>query len=217
MEELIFFGVIIAFTILDSVARTRKAKLAAEAENLAPSVTREPEAWEESIHDRDVPIFDPGPEFSDEQASHVEEPPPRYGSQPDESESVRAESEPFSRGPSSEMLLPRDLLGEFAGLVGGLEDTPAKPVAPPPPPPPPTPEPRPEHRVHLAHADYGTDPSERAPSEQDGLDPLAEHLSADASWVRRQLRSRGIHALRQAVVMQEVLGPPAALVRTDRF
>jgi hypothetical protein len=209
MAELIFFGVIIVFTILDSVARTRKAKLAAEAENLDPSVTREPEAWEESIHDRDVPIFDPGPDFSDEQASHVEEPPPRYGSQPDESESVRAESEPFSRGPSS--LLPKDLLEELAGLVGGLEDAPAAPAAPP------TPEPRPEHRVHLAHADYGTDPSERAPSEQDGLDPLAEHLSADASWVRRQLRSRGIHALRQAVVMQEVLGPPAALVRTDRF
>jgi len=215
MAELIFFGVIIAFTILDSVARTRKAKMAAEAERLGPSVTQEPEAWEESIHDRDVPIFDPGPEFSDEQASHVEEPPPRYGSQPDESESARAESEPFSRGLSSH--LPKDLLEELAGLVGGLEDAPAAPAAPPPPTPEPRPEPRPEHRVHLAHADYGTDPSERAPSEQDGLDPLAEHLSADASWVRRQLRSRGIHALRQAVVMQEVLGPPAALVRTDRF
>ena len=79
-------------------------------------------------------------------------------------------------------------------------------------------EPRPyqEHRAHRAHDDYGTDPSERAPSEQDGLDPLARHLGADAAAVRARLRSRDTSALRQAIILQEVLGPPAVL-RKDRF
>jgi hypothetical protein len=75
---------------------------------------------------------------------------------------------------------------------------------------------RPEHRVHLSHEGYGTDPSERAPSEQDGLDPLAAHLGEDAAAVRTRLLSHDASALRQAIVLQEVLGPPAAL-QGDRF
>jgi hypothetical protein len=65
--------------------------------------------------------------------------------------------------------------------------------------------------VHLAHAGYGTDPSSRAPSEQDGLDPLARRLSADQAAVREQLRRRGHHGLRQAVILQDILGPPASM------
>ena len=68
-----------------------------------------------------------------------------------------------------------------------------------------------QHQVHRAHRGYGTDPSTRAPSEQDGLDPLAEVLSQDAATIRRQLMSHRAHALRQAVILQEVLGPPVAL------
>ena len=65
--------------------------------------------------------------------------------------------------------------------------------------------------MHLAHAGYGTDPSERAPSEQDGLDPLARTLSSDARAIRVQLLSDSASALRQAIILQEVLGPPKAM------
>ena len=67
------------------------------------------------------------------------------------------------------------------------------------------------HRVHLAHAEYGTDPSERSRSEQDGLDPLARTLSADAKAIRGQLLSNSASALRRAIILQEVLGPPKAM------
>jgi hypothetical protein len=72
------------------------------------------------------------------------------------------------------------------------------------------------HIVHRAHKGYGTDPSSRRPSEQDGLDPLATRTSADALAVRAQLRRQGAHALRQAVIFHEILGPPVA-IRPDRF
>jgi hypothetical protein len=72
------------------------------------------------------------------------------------------------------------------------------------------------HAVHLSHAGYGTDPSQRVVSAQDGLDPLARAPNADAAAVRQQLRRRGAHALRQALILHEVLGPPAA-GRPDRF
>ena len=64
------------------------------------------------------------------------------------------------------------------------------------------------HAVHLSHVGYGSDPSERARSTQDGLDPLARTLSADAAAVRQQLRGQGTHGLRQALILREVLGPP---------
>ena len=67
------------------------------------------------------------------------------------------------------------------------------------------------HEIHLAHAGYGTDPSERAKSEQDGLDPLAERLSENAAAIRMQLLSHSRGALRQAVILQEVLGKPVSL------
>ena len=67
------------------------------------------------------------------------------------------------------------------------------------------------HRVHRAHAEYGTDPPERSRSEQDGLDPLARTLSADAKAIRGQLLSNSASALRRAIILQEVLGPPKAM------
>jgi hypothetical protein len=72
------------------------------------------------------------------------------------------------------------------------------------------------HSVHQSHAGFGTDPSARARSEQDGLDPLERRLSADASAVHQQLRTGGRHALRQAFILHEVLGPPVAM-RPDRY
>jgi hypothetical protein len=72
------------------------------------------------------------------------------------------------------------------------------------------------HRIHEAHAGYGTDPSERPPSPHDRIDPFARTLSADAAAVHRQLQGHDRHALRQAMILQEVLGPPVAL-RPDPF
>ena len=72
------------------------------------------------------------------------------------------------------------------------------------------PAPKQEHVVHRSHAGYGTDPSSRAPSEQDGLDPLAEHISADVGAAHKLFLSRDPHALRRAIILQEILGRPAA-------
>ena len=65
--------------------------------------------------------------------------------------------------------------------------------------------------MHLAHSEYGTDPSERSKSEQDGMDPLREFLSEDAKAVRAQLMSQSDSALRQAIILREVRGPPVTL------
>jgi hypothetical protein len=70
---------------------------------------------------------------------------------------------------------------------------------------------RPQHRIHAAHAGYGTDPSSRPKSFHDTLDPLAENLSADAKAVRDQLRSSDTSALRQAFILREVLGEPLGM------
>ena len=76
------------------------------------------------------------------------------------------------------------------------------------------PAPRPErvaeHAIHLAHAGYGTDPSERGLSEQDRLYALRERLGPDAAAARALLHGSTSN-LRQAVILHEVLGPPASL------
>jgi hypothetical protein len=72
------------------------------------------------------------------------------------------------------------------------------------------------HSIHRSHEGFGTDPSERAPSEQGKIDPFARTLSADAAAVHRQLQGHDPHALRQAMILQEILGPPVAL-RPDPF
>jgi len=67
------------------------------------------------------------------------------------------------------------------------------------------------HAVHRAHEGFGTDPSERAPSAQDRLDPLQRVLNPDAAAARKQLMARDRSSLRQAVIIQEILSPPVAL------
>lgn len=206
MEELIFFAVIIFFSIVESIARTRKAKRGGGTPTEdVPGSSRTTE-FEFEPPEPDLPTYDAEPSYDD-------------------------------RVPSSQTMLPGELLEELAGLAGRLEKSEARtldlPNQSPPLPertststtvsvrPRSTVSKRPsasdgQHRVHLAHVGYGTDPSTRARSEQDGLDPLAEYLSSDAKAIRKQLRSHEKHALRQAVVLQEVLGPPASLKR-DRF
>jgi hypothetical protein len=232
METLIIFAAIIIFSIVESMARSRKAREDAGQEPPLPS----PE------------------ELGSLPGREDDSPTGAVARSYEHAESLRSSSVS-----SQHTMAPGELLAELTRLAGRAEESGARSVglpgySPPLSKPEPEPEPEPEAEVersrnrparrrptarpptirtprtrtpvsverlpgqgiHGGHAEYGTDPSERAPSEQDGLDPLAGELSRDAVTVRRQLLNRGTHALRQAVVLQEVLGPPAA-IRRDRF
>lgn len=248
MEELLFFAVIIFFSIIESVARSRKAKKGGGSADSPPDL---PSPREREVEERfewaqkpvdELPTYDEEPSY-DERII-------REGSAavPDHSRGeLRADR------PSSETMLPGNLLEELAGLLDGSPSgTGARtldlPGQSPPLPDRSRPEPAParvestlparresrsparrethtsasssrrgpartlgSHSVHQAHAGYGTDPSARAKSEQDGLDPLATTLSEDARAIRQQLRSHRPSELRRAVILQEVLATPLAL------
>jgi hypothetical protein len=229
VNELIFFAVIIFFSIIESIARSRRQKKGG-GESPLPELP-DPAEWERRFPapgrgDDDLPTYDEEPSYDDRAQGD---------------RGVRPQPSAPSR-PSSEVLLPGDLLQELERLAGRAKEgrartldlpkeSPPLPETPPAPPPVPTrtrarvpsrpvrrapvtraPSRTPaEHAVHLSHAGYGTDPSSRAPSLQDNLDPLAERRGADAQSVLSQLRSTDRHQLRRAVILQEVLGPPLAL------
>ena len=66
------------------------------------------------------------------------------------------------------------------------------------------------HPIHGTHRDYGTDPSGRVTSELDWRPPVSGN--PNAKRVRALLRgSGGTDALKQAVMLQEILGPPASM------
>ncbi len=289
MEELIFFAVIIFFSILESIARSRKAKKGGEAEGPLPDSGE----WEVRLPDLEpgrptrhggegLETYDDDPSYDDMlEEQRVEERRSRDG------ESLERYSRPRGSGrparpspspsrPSSETMLPGDLLEQLEALARGgtVEREEARTIELPKQSPP-LPRPiegtevgtghgstdpvgtgspyasgsagpvgsttpigsrgpvgsrrpvgsrapigggavvrRPDHYIHQSHAGYGTDPSSRAPSEQDGLDPLAEFLDSDGVAVRQQLFA-GRVALRQAFVLKEVLGPPKALREDD--
>jgi hypothetical protein len=223
MEELIFFAVIIVFSIIESMARSRQKKRTPqvpqtpaewqwepEKEETPDRVTYEAESgFDEEPAVEERPTFDAEPSFDDVVSTRR--------SRDDVQPPQRARRAPAT---SSESMINADLWEEIAGLGRGRAPTPAE-TTPPPARPLPTRAPRPapaheEHVVHRSHVGFGSDPSERARSEQDGLDPLARRSSADASAVRQQLRTLGMHALRQAVILHEVLGPPVS-TRPDRY
>jgi hypothetical protein len=223
MEELIFFAVIIFFSIIESIARSRKKQSGGQ-----PQI---PADWEPEEQQR---------EWRPERSAERPAEPPRetrtvtYDSSPSHDDLATREaadarqSLDASRGSGSEGMIPADIWDEIAGLtrerMRQLEPQPPAPLPAPLPPATPsgraawgkrTPRVGQQHRVHLSHAGYGTDPSSRAASAHDGMDPLAQKLSADVRTVRKQLR-HGRHALRQAVILQEVLGEPASL-RPEAF
>ena len=132
-----------------------------------------------------------------------------------EEEEVWSE-EPLARDSGRERkateILPADLWEEITGAMrlpepAPVEETPLpqrEPVRT-------SRKPQPDRSVHPVHStrrEYGTDPSERTPSIQHGL---AGRLELDASVVRSQLGLMDREALRRAVVLHEVLGPPLAL------
>ena len=226
MEELIFFAVIIFFSIVESIARSRKAKQGGgtqpEAEFPAPGpeTRRSPQA-------EPIPTYDDDPSYDDAVRAGAEQP---------SGGAVRPTGSGPPRRSAASTMLPSDLLERLAtelekaerGAARTLDlpdQSPELPEAAQEPAPRPvlhreipkrrptsrgsaqrpTPKPlsprrgtavrraspgaierRPDHAIHLSHRGYGTDPSERAPSEQEGLDPLAEFLSADAKAARHQ-------------------------------
>ena len=224
MEGLVFIVVIILFSLLEGVLRKQKAGRA-----LPPGQAPEEGQYDPAQEEQYVPTYDAQPSY-DDRPSHDEPPsyddrpshdkPPSYDDQidddmPEYSNPYRTVSRSSPAPP--ETLIPKDVWEEIPGLVSGVRPS-ALPAEPEPRSETTTvarrasyqPTPEQEHVVHRAHVGYGTDPSSRAPSEQDGLDPLAKRLAADARAVHQVLSSRDPHALRQAIILQEVLGPPAA-------
>ena len=220
MDELIFFGVIIAFSILDSIVRGKKKGQKGTDGIPIP----EAQAWEPAEVEAYQPTYDEEPSYDDERrVSGLE--------------ANRQYAEPPLTEP--ELAIPKDLWEEIAALAGGRLPVDQAPepevnlpfVVEPQLPVDPSESERArrralraqparrversigrtkEHRVHGSHRGYGTDPSSRAPSEQDDLDPLAETLSRDAATARALLQGHDMHSLRQAIILQELLGPPAA-------
>ena len=249
MDELIFFAVIIFFSIIESIARCRKKmRQGAEAPDESFPLP-DPSEWETKLPDlekrSELPTYDEDPSYDDRyqprsRAGRSREGRSREGHTPPDR---ATRPTPERSRSSSEELLPGDLLEELAKMAGKIQEREATPLelpreSPPLPQPAearaPRPIPdrartaqparsrlpvraprsvpaRPEHRVHLAHAGYGTDPSERPKSFHDTLDPLAQQLSADARAVRAQLRSQDTSALRQAFILREVLGEPRGM------
>jgi hypothetical protein len=202
--ELVFFAIIILFSVLESVARARKQREGGGAEGSEKREGR-PRSEGRGRRPRD-------------EAGRL----------------TRPEGARSAERESSDGMIPEELWEEIAGLAagrpapskagkkGGVAKRPRPRQA----------EPRPqapssgsvpelrgrftpkalevdEHPVHLSHAGYGTDPSERAKSEQDWRP--SEHGNRNAKRVRAMLRGSGADALKQAVILREVLGPPVAM------
>jgi len=154
----------------------------------------------------------------------------------------RTEGAPSGEEPSTTMV-PPDLWEEIADLMSGGRRPEASPVPEAPRAPRTVPVPEPEqpsptrtrtrttpvptrsaaaaarrdaaHTVHRSHPEFGMDPSERVPSAFDLRAP-AHGRSAHASRVRSVLQgSDGADALKQAIILQEILGPPASLKKKD--
>jgi hypothetical protein len=221
MEPFIIFAIIIAFSIMDSIARKKRAGMQ----------------------------LPPGPDESEGVGVRAQWPQGRPTRDADVSyDDVEIRREAAAPAPtSSEAMVPAEIWEEIIGLASGSKG--ARPVPKPAPRPVarqgatrPTPTPIVRSKpvkpvratrtapappaeasesdairsVHLSHREFGTDPSQRSRSAQDGLDPLRRERGADPTSARHQLRSKAKHALRQAVILHEVLEPPVAL-QPDRY
>lgn len=200
MGELIFFAVIILFTILEAVAKRRKQREAGEEGG------DEGETWvPEPVERQPRPKAERRPRVERGSSSSTDRGMPERGA---------------GREERSETMIPADLWEEIAGLASGeskpasLETLEVERIED---------DIRPvrtytgarvpsidAHPVHRSHREYGTDPSERTPSEQDWRP--TERGNRNAKRVRAMLRgSEGTDALKQAVILREVLGPPVSM------
>ena len=207
MEELIFFALIGFASIIESVFRRRKARSGGGPVKEAP--TRDRRFEREQGRPEESPTYDSVPSYDEWVTATVPEASAKkpaldtlgsdllevlLGGETWQDEKDRAKQKLKARNDEIRRLRMKVEESSRAGASAGES------VSPPS-----------VHQIHRTHAEFGTAPSERAPSEQDGLDPLARSLSAEAKAVRRQLRSDSASALRQAIVLQEVLGPPQSI------
>lgn len=222
MGELVFFAVIILFSILEAVAKRRKQGEAGEEGG------DEGESWTPAPVERQ-------PKPKAERRPRIER-----GSASSSSTDRGMPQRGAGREEPSETMIPADLWEEIAGLATGqtprrrpkaepegmhteearslepleverIEDDirPARTYTGAR-----VPSSADAHPVHRSHVGYGTDPSKRAPSEQDWR--AAERGNRNAKRVRAMLRgSEGTDALKQAVILREVLGPPVSMKDKD--
>lgn len=237
MGELVFFAVIILFTILEAIAKRRKQREAGE------DGAEEDENWT------------PAPVERQPKPKADREPRVERGSRSSSSTDRGMPERGAGREERSETMIPADLWEEIAGLAKGevprprqpepsKGKTPTKGKTPRRWKPGPfddesasletleverieddirpvrtytgarVPSSADAHPVHRSHHGYGTDPSERAPSEQDWRP--TERANRNAKRVRAMLRgSEGTDALKQAVILREVLGPPVSMKDKD--
>ncbi|MDH5760891.1 MAG: hypothetical protein OEZ65_15000 [Gemmatimonadota bacterium] len=213
MEELIFFGVFILFSILDGVARSRKKKAGAQVEEPGASVPL-PREWGRTIEEDDDEIIGT---YDDDVRDEV---------------AVATRSGPPE---GSEGLVLGTLWEELERLSRGEVGRPQAPARPRPAPSrepvfvPEEPRVRSTERVitpevvdsralealHAGHAIHKTHPRMGTPvaSRLSALDTPEDHRprrSRAAGSLREVLRG-GRMGLRQAVLLGEVLGPPVGL------
>ena len=251
MEQLIFVGIILLFSMLEAVARKKR-----DETPVPPPEEAEPRPQARVPQPRAPQA--PGPRT------------PSYDEDPSFDDAVGAGSRPKAPT-SSEGLIPADVWDEIQRMARGeapgtRTQPPARPAPPPAPrptprstprptpapptgagrtarrapqPPPqsapeprraataqPTPTPlvvkratvpaaaaaeesREDHPVHGAHARYGTPVQDRLTGFA-GEGKGARPAGAEGAALRRTLRAGGA-GLRQAILLQEVLGPPVAL------
>jgi len=227
VEQLIFVGIILFFSVLEAIARRGRERRGAEP----PA----PEDWPAPGEPRRVPEVRPRPESARPTPTGGL---PTYDDEPSFDERIldetpRPQARPESQG--SEGMVPADVWEEILALARGggppQAPRPAQRPAPPAPPRPPAPGPRaptprarrptvppskakpageraePVHPVHLTHPKMGTPVKDRltAPAA-----PPSRSVSRDARAALDAI-SAGHASLRRAVLLAEVLGPPAAL------
>jgi hypothetical protein len=225
MGELIFFGVIILFSILESVVRARKQRdeEAQEGEGTGIAVERRTGWPDEDDEERDAPrtaegmlprdLWEElaglaagrtqGAEVPDGPAHRPRGPAPRprapapsRRSAPTRTPTPTRSAPPAHTAPTTRVSLP-DEAPTVYDSDPSYDDLVAASS-------------RIEHAVHRSHAGYGTDPSERQAA-------VAERATADprnrnAERVRAMLRGTGgTDGLQQAFILREVLGPPVAM------
>jgi len=187
MEPLVIIAIVVLFSMLDAVARKQRQARPPSGEETAPPDLSAPQ-----------PTSDGPYSYDDDVVPEVQPQRPRPT--------------------SSEELLPADLWEEIRRLAQGRAPTqsvpaprPRRPAQPPRPPKqrPPAKSASAEHPVHRAHAKMGRPLAERrTPLDRPEEGPRP---SADVLAVREMLTGGGRSALRRAIVLEEVLGPPAAM------
>ena len=133
MDELIFFAVIIFFSVVESIARSRKKKKAgAEAPGESLPGLPDPSEWEPKRPEPrvELPTYDDDPSYDDRYQPRSREGRSREG----RSRAGHAPATPPTRQdggatrPSSEEMLPGDLLEELSRMAGRLQERQARPL-----------------------------------------------------------------------------------------